>query len=229
MGLSRQEYWSGLPCPLPGDFPILGIEPASLNVSCIAGRLGIPHNSVDKASYSVGDLGSIPGSGSSPGARNGNPLPYPCLGNPLDRGVWRATVHGIASQIRYLPSFLSLPLTSPGKYSSVALNVPYSKPCCLVVVSLLPVLGRIQCPACEDTWWVVDTRLSLDEKGWHRGVRAKRNAPGVWCTVQGGFLEEVAPLGMSSPHNMGNVPRIGPQDDMCKKRNLLSGWVTCQH
>ena len=41
-------------------------------------------------------LGSIPGSGRSPGAGNGNPLPYSCLENPVDRGAWRATVHGVA-------------------------------------------------------------------------------------------------------------------------------------
>ena len=41
------------------------------------------------------DLGSIPGSGGSPGEGNGNPLQYSCLENPMDRGAWRATVHGI--------------------------------------------------------------------------------------------------------------------------------------
>ena len=39
------------------------------------------------------DTGSIPGLGRSPGAGNGNPLQYSCLGNPMDRGAWRATVH----------------------------------------------------------------------------------------------------------------------------------------
>ena len=42
----------------------------------------------------VGDLGLIPGSGRSPGGRNGNPLQYSCLENPMDRGAWRATVYG---------------------------------------------------------------------------------------------------------------------------------------
>ena len=42
------------------------------------------------------DAGSIPGSGSSPGGGNGNSLRYSCLGNPTDRGAWRATVHGVA-------------------------------------------------------------------------------------------------------------------------------------
>ena len=42
------------------------------------------------------DAGSIPGSGRSPGEGNGNPLQYSCLGNPMDREAWRATVHGIS-------------------------------------------------------------------------------------------------------------------------------------
>ena len=42
------------------------------------------------------DVGSIPGSGRFPGQGNGNPLQYSCLGNPMDREAWRATVHGIS-------------------------------------------------------------------------------------------------------------------------------------
>ena len=41
------------------------------------------------------DMGSIPGSGRSPGRGHGNPLQYSCLENPLDRGAWPATVHGV--------------------------------------------------------------------------------------------------------------------------------------
>ena len=44
--------------------------------------------------YNEGDPGSVPGSGRSPGEGNGNPLQYYCLGNPMDRGAWWATVHG---------------------------------------------------------------------------------------------------------------------------------------
>jgi len=43
----------------------------------------------------AGDLGLIPESESSPGDGNGNPLQYSCLGNPMDRGAWRVTVHGV--------------------------------------------------------------------------------------------------------------------------------------
>ena len=44
----------------------------------------------------AGDTGSIPGWERSPGGEHGNPLQYSCLGSPMDRGAWRATVHGIA-------------------------------------------------------------------------------------------------------------------------------------
>ena len=44
----------------------------------------------------AGDAGSIPGSGRSSGTENGNPVQYSCLGNPVDRGGWQATVHGVA-------------------------------------------------------------------------------------------------------------------------------------
>ena len=43
----------------------------------------------------AGDPGLIPGSGRSPGERNGYPLQCPCLENPMDRGAWQATVHGV--------------------------------------------------------------------------------------------------------------------------------------
>ena len=43
----------------------------------------------------VTDAGLIPGSGRSPGEGNGNPLQYFCLGNPMDRVAWWATVHGV--------------------------------------------------------------------------------------------------------------------------------------
>ena len=46
----------------------------------------------------VGDMGSTPGWGISPGERNGNPTWYSCLGNPMDRGAWQATVQGVAKE-----------------------------------------------------------------------------------------------------------------------------------
>ena len=46
----------------------------------------------------VGDVGSIPGSGRSPGEGNGNPLQYSYLGNPMDRGAWQAKVHRVTKR-----------------------------------------------------------------------------------------------------------------------------------
>ena len=53
------------------------------------GELDFPGGSDSKASaYNVGDLGSIPGSGRSPGKGKGNPLQYSCLENPMNGGAW---------------------------------------------------------------------------------------------------------------------------------------------
>ena len=62
--------------------------------------MGFPGSSDGKASaYNTGDLGSIPGSGRSPGEGNGNPLQHTCLENSMDRGSWQATVHGVTKRV----------------------------------------------------------------------------------------------------------------------------------
>ena len=58
--------------------------------SCLAWRLRCK-----ETAYNAGDLGSIPGLGRASGEGNGNPLQYSCLGNPMDTGAWRATVHKV--------------------------------------------------------------------------------------------------------------------------------------
>ena len=130
-GISRQEHWSGLPFPPPGDLPDPGIKPTSPALqahslpwihlgslsadkaqtqrpACASSRLiftrrhvilaftrklnfrkmGFPGGSDGKASaYNEGDLGSVPGSGRSPGEGNGNPCQYSCLEKPMDGGA----------------------------------------------------------------------------------------------------------------------------------------------
>ena len=77
MGFARQEYWSGVPLPsLPG-----GTNGKELVCQCSLG---------------ISDICLIPGSGRSPGEGNGYPLQYSCLENPIDRGAWRSTAHGVA-------------------------------------------------------------------------------------------------------------------------------------
>jgi len=51
---------------------------------------------VKKLPASAEDTGLIPGPERFPGEGNDNPLQYSCLGNPMDRGPWQATVHGVA-------------------------------------------------------------------------------------------------------------------------------------
>ena len=74
-------------------------------------KMLFPNGSEVKASASnAGDLGSIPGSGRSPGEGNGNPLQYSCLENPMDGGAWWATVHGVTKSWTWLSDFTSLHL-----------------------------------------------------------------------------------------------------------------------
>ena len=65
--------------------------------------VGFPGGLAGKESAcNVGDLGSDPGLGRSPGEGKGNPLQYSCLENPMDRGAWWAAVHGVAKSRTWL-------------------------------------------------------------------------------------------------------------------------------
>ena len=64
---------------------------------CLKVRKGFPGSSDSKESAcDGGDLGSIPGLGRFPREGNGSALQYSCLANPMERGAWRATVHGVS-------------------------------------------------------------------------------------------------------------------------------------
>ena len=79
----------------------------------------------------AGDMGSISVSGRSPGEGNGDPLQYSCLGNPMDRGAWRATVHEVAKSraqmndfhFSSLPKSLSLGFNSVPIYREAEISV----------------------------------------------------------------------------------------------------------
>ena len=103
---------------LPHFFHLLnGDKRSSYFTGCFCG-LGELHwtlkhcfpggSEVKVSACNVGDLGSIPGSGRSPGEGNGNPLQYSCLENPIDGGAWWATVHGVAKSRTGLSDFASL-------------------------------------------------------------------------------------------------------------------------
>ena len=68
---------------------------------------------MQETACNAGDPDSIPGSGKSPGEGNGNPLQYPCLGNPMDRAAWWALVHGVARVGHNLATKLLLLLQVP--------------------------------------------------------------------------------------------------------------------
>ena len=62
--------------------------------------MGFPGGSaVNNPPANAGDLDSIPESGRSPGEENDNSLQYSCQGNPMDRGAWWATVHGVTKEL----------------------------------------------------------------------------------------------------------------------------------
>ena len=70
---------------------------------------GSPGSSDSKASvYNAGDLGLIPGLGRSPGKGHGNSLQYSCLENPMDRGVWWATICGVTKNRTRLSDFTNV-------------------------------------------------------------------------------------------------------------------------
>ena len=100
--------------------------------------MGSPGDSHGKESaYDVGDSGSIPGSGRSPGGEHGNPPQYSCLENLLDRGAWRAIVHGILQErilewAAMLPSRGSSQPRGPTRVS------------CIVSESEVKLLSRVQ-------------------------------------------------------------------------------------
>ena len=111
---SDTECWSLMPVALqettPGGWrePGSQLEGLDLHTShphLHLGNLGFPGGSDGKESAcSAGDTGLIPGLGRSPGEGNGNPLQCSCLENSMNRGDWRATVHGVTkswTQLKY--------------------------------------------------------------------------------------------------------------------------------
>ena len=86
----------------------------------------------------TGDAGWIPGSGRSPEEGSSNPLQYSCLGNPMDRGAWQATVHGVTksqTQLKRLSTHIHILGFLGGSGSN---NLPAKQE----TPGLIPELGR---------------------------------------------------------------------------------------
>ena len=78
---------------------------------------------VKASACNAGDLGSISGLGRSLGEGNGNPLQYSCLKDPMDRGAWWATVHGVAKSQTRLSDFTLITLIG----SQLLTSIPKSR------------------------------------------------------------------------------------------------------
>ena len=96
MGFPRQEYWSGLPFPSPGDLPVVGIKLASSEMAGIF--LPLSHQGSPTTIFN-GHLCYIYREG------DGTPLQYSCLENPVDRGAWWDAVHGVTKSVTRLSDF----------------------------------------------------------------------------------------------------------------------------
>ena len=97
---------------------------------------------------SAGDMSSIPGLGRSPGEGNGNSLQYACLGNPMDREAWWATVHGVPKRVRQDLA------TKQQQQKSVKLML---FPIGLCLFSLEWFVSSVfsGCPFCCHPWWPI--------------------------------------------------------------------------
>ena len=98
-----RRKWQPTPVSLPGKSHgwrrLMGYSPWGLNESDTTERLHFTSLLVAQkveSACNVGDLGLIPGLGRSPGEGNGNPLQYPCLENPMDRGAQQAPVQVVS-------------------------------------------------------------------------------------------------------------------------------------
>ena len=149
--------------------------------------LGLPGGSDGKESAGTAeDLDSIPGLGRSPGEGNGHPLPYSCLENPMDRGAWRVTVHGVTkSQTQLTNQALTYPQRRPcgdsgrrwpsyistreGTQEKPALLTPWSRTSNFQKCEAIN-FGCLSGPACGPLFWQPkQTNTRVEAVGTRRG------------------------------------------------------------
>ena len=107
--------------------------------NCISIKPGFPSGLDGKEStYDAGDLSSFPGLGSSPGEGNVILLQYFCLENPMNRGTWQTTVHGVTKSQMWLSNYTYISTKQEEEVSS-----------CLLAVSLLPAIGNHWSSSCH--------------------------------------------------------------------------------
>ena len=155
----------------------------------------------------AGDAGLIPGWGRSPGEGNDNPLQYSCLGNPMDRGGWRAAVRGVTKT----PTRLSTQAHQTHKLHSLGLDVFFASCGVSLALELCQALGSCV-PALEVPTGALSPRLlPLGPWGmelWERG----RSRPGGTCWLLG-LLDAVCRpwAGLETGRRVGGRVRRGDE------------------
>ena len=166
--------------------------------------------SVGKESYcNVGELGSIPGSGWSPGEGNGNPLQHFCLENPMDRGAWQATVHGVTRVKHDLaikpppppPYDPSIPLLGIYPEKTIILKDTCTQMLTTALVTITKTWRQPKCPSTEEwikkIWYIYTTdHYSVIKKNKIMTLAAR------WMDLETGILTEVSQTQKDRHHMM---------------------------
>ena len=117
---------------------------------CLASQVELVVKNPTVNAGNLRDVGSIPGSVRCPGEGNDNPLQYSSLGNPMNKGVWRATVHRVANNWKWLSIHIfGFNLLKDGKWFCYLCSFP----------TLL-----VQCAAhtrCSNTCWITITLMKV--------------------------------------------------------------------
>ena len=120
-----------------------------------------------ESAYNAGDLCSIPGLGRSPGEGNDNPLQYSCLENPMDRGAWRAIVHGVTKSWTWLSDFTKevsnyLSTTKSSWIGKLFDSTYHNFQLCLsVYITALPFLSSVTFFPVGYVWPTVNTSINM--------------------------------------------------------------------
>ena len=148
----------------------------------------------------VGEVGSIPGSGRSPGEGNGNPCQYSCLENSMDRGAWRATVHGATKSwtwLKQLNNSINFTLLCCAVLCLVAQLHLTGVGCHALLQGIFPTQGLN--PGLLHCRWIL---YHLSHQGsprllewvaypFSRGSSWPRNQTGVSCIAGGSFTSKL--------------------------------------
>ena len=135
-------------------------------------HLGILGSAGEEPTCNVGDLGSVPRSGRCPGGGHGNPLQYSCLENPMDRGGWRATVHGVTRagyDLATKPPVCHL--LAAGSWASQLTSVCFSVLCKISHITRTTSWGRWEDGTPSEEWGLAHREAPGCSVKWERQGR----------------------------------------------------------